>query len=161
MIDSGATEVSTSFTRTTLIGRYSDLQPSVTFWRDVMGFDYGGDPTAPNPPQASALGYNEKATVYFAKFTAANGSTVGLLMIDDAPDFPQLDSSQPGAYGGVVLVHQTTNLKAINASAVEHGVEILRPLHSMGQEGVGAMHLRAPTGHVIALYEPRVAVTPS
>ena len=30
--------------RTTVLARLADLEPSITFWRDVMGFDYAGDP---------------------------------------------------------------------------------------------------------------------
>ena len=33
-----------TFIRTAVLARRADLEPSITFWRDVMGFDYAGDP---------------------------------------------------------------------------------------------------------------------
>ena len=41
--------------RTTVLARLADLEPSITFWRDVMGFDYAGDPE-PRTGFASPLG---------------------------------------------------------------------------------------------------------
>jgi hypothetical protein len=52
-----------SFARTTIMARYADLGPSITFWRDVMGFSYAGDPK-PSTGTSSPLGWDENAVRY-------------------------------------------------------------------------------------------------
>ena len=93
-----------TFIRTAIVARYADLQPSITFWRDVMGFEYAGDPE-PRTGYASPLGWVAEATTYFTAFTSKDGAMVGLLMIEDSPGFPSMDLPEASAaHGGVVLV---------------------------------------------------------
>ena len=142
-----------SFARTTILARLDDLQPSVTFWRDVMGFEYAGDPE-PRGGHASILGWSEQATTYFTSFTSRGGSTVALLLVDNDPDFPTLELPASGtAYGGIVLVHTAKNIRDVYDRAVEHGVEILKP-YGPSRTGLSIqILLRAPTGHVVEVYE--------
>ena len=53
---------------------------------------------------------------------------IGLLMVEDTPDFPELDLPDEGtAYGGVVLVHMGKNIRDVYDRAVAHGVDIVKP----------------------------------
>ena len=63
--------------RTTVLARLADLEPSITFWRDVMGFDYAGDPE-PRTGFASPLGWSEDSTTYFTTFTSKDGAMFAL-----------------------------------------------------------------------------------
>ena len=113
--------------RTTVLARLSDLKPSITFWRDVMGFDYAGVPE-PRTGFAHPLGWSEDSTTYFTTFTSKEGAMFALLMVEDTPDFPTLDLPDTGtAYGGVVLVHMGRNIGDVYDRAVEHGVDIVKP----------------------------------
>ena len=121
-----------------------------------MGFEYAGAPTSPMSPAVSALGYDESARSYFTKFTSPSGVMVGLVMIEDAPEFPKIDLPKSGAYGAVVLIHEAKGIQEIDERAATHGTEVLRPLNQTTNEtGIttSAMHLIAPTGHIVALYE--------
>ena len=142
-----------SFARTTILARMEELAPSITFWRDVMGFAYAGDPQA-RSGFASLLGWSEQATTYFTSFKSTDGSTVALLLVEDEPNFPTLQLPETGtAYGGVVLVHTAKNIRDVYDRAVEHGVEILKP-YGPSRTGLSIqILLRAPTGHVVEIYE--------
>ena len=142
-----------SFARTTILARLQDLKPSITFWRDVMGFEYAGDPK-PRGGFASILGWSEQATTYFTSFTSKGGSTVALLLVENDPDFPALELPASGtAYGGIVLVHTAKNLRDVYDRAVAHGVEILKPYGPSRTGRSMQILLRAPTGHVVEVYE--------
>ena len=142
-----------SFVRTTILARKQDLEPSITFWRDVMGFEYAGDPQ-PRSGSASILGWSDKATTYFTSFQSREGSTVALLLVDGDPDFPALKLPNAGtAYGGVVLVHTAKNIRQVYDRAVAHGVEIVK---TYGPSNTGLsiqIMLRAPTGQMVEIYE--------
>ncbi|MDE0681012.1 MAG: hypothetical protein OXI11_12540 [Gammaproteobacteria bacterium] len=139
--------------RTALFGRLSDLEPSITFWRDVMGFDYAGDPE-PRTGFAHPLGWNEDSTTYFTIFTSKEGAMIGLLMVEDTPDFPALDLPDSGvAYGGVVLVHMGKNIRDVYDRAVEHGADIVKHYGPSRTGRSNTMLLRAPTGHMVEVYE--------
>ncbi len=143
-----------SFARTTIVGRLADLEPSVTFWRDVMGFEYGG---APQPRSGSGneyLGWTAGATTYFTAFKSKEGSTVALLLIEAEPDFPAQAPYRPAvAYGSVVLVHTAKGIREIYDRAVSHGVEIVKPYGPSGSGRSIQIMLRAPTGHFVEIYE--------
>ena len=142
-----------SFARTTILARVADLAPSITFWRDVMGFTYAGDPE-PRSGFASLLGWSEQATTYFTSFKSTDGSTVALLLVDDDPNFPTLQLPAAGtAYGGVVLVHTAKNIRDVYDRAVEHDVEIIKPYGPSRTGRSIQILLRAPTGHVVEVYE--------
>jgi catechol 2,3-dioxygenase-like lactoylglutathione lyase family enzyme len=144
----------TSFARTTLVARYSDLAPSITFWRDVMGFTYGGDPEPRKGSGNEYLGWTEEATTYFTSFSSPGGSTLAMLMIEDQPGFQAIDLPDTAtAYGGMVLVHTARNLEAVYERAVEHGIEILKPYGPSGTGRSMQVFFRAPTGHVVEIYE--------
>ena len=139
--------------RTTVLARLSDLEPSITFWRDVMGFDYAGNPE-PRSGFASPLGWNADSTTYFTTFTAKNGAMFALLMVEDTPDFPALDLPETGtAYGGVVLVHMGKDIGDVWERAVAHDVPVLKPYGPSRTGRSMQMLLRAPTGHVVEIYE--------
>jgi catechol 2,3-dioxygenase-like lactoylglutathione lyase family enzyme len=142
-----------SFVRTTILARKQDLAPSITFWRDVMGFAYAGDPE-PRSGSASILGWSNKATTYFTSFKSRDGSTVALLLVDNDPDFPTLTLPDAGtAYGGVVLVHTAKNIRDVYDRAVAHGVEIVKP-YGPSNTGLSVqIMLRAPTGQMVEVYE--------
>ncbi len=143
-----------SFARTTIVGRLAELEPSVTFWRDVMGFEYSG---APEPRTGSGnefLGWSDNATTYFTAFNSKQGSTVALLLIEDEPGFPTQAPYRPTtAYGSVVLVHTATGIRDIYDRAVAHGVEIIKPYGPSGSGRSIQIMLRAPTGHFVEIYE--------
>ena len=143
-----------SFARTTIVGRHRDLGPSIVFWRDVMGFEYAGDPQPRTGRGNEFLGWSDSATTYFTAFNSRGGSTVALLLIEDEPGFPeQVPYTPKTAYGSVVLVHTAKNIRDIYDRAVEHGVEIIKPY---GPSGTGLsiqMMFRAPTGHFVEVYE--------
>ena len=139
--------------RTTVLARLSDLEPSITFWRDVMGFDYAGDPQ-PRTGFAHPLGWSEDSTTYFTTFTSKDGAMFALLMVEDTPDFPALDLPDSGtAYGGVVLVHMGRNIGDVYDRAVAHGVDIVKPYGPSRTGRSMTMLLRAPTGHMVEVYE--------
>ncbi len=139
--------------RTTVLARLVDLEPSITFWRDVMGFDYAGDPQ-PRTGFASPLGWNEDSTTYFTTFTSKDGAMFALLMVEDTPDFPALDLPHAGtAYGGMVLVHMGRNIGDVYDRAVAHGVDIVKPYGPSRTGRSMQMLLRAPTGHMVEVYE--------
>ena len=139
--------------RTTVLARLSDLAPSVTFWRDVMGFDYAGDPE-PRNGFASPLGWNEDSTTYFTTFTSTDGAMFALLMVEDTPNFPALKLPETGtAYGGVVLVHMGNDIGDVWERAVAHKVPVLKPYGPSRSGRSMQMLLRAPTGHVVEVYE--------
>jgi catechol 2,3-dioxygenase-like lactoylglutathione lyase family enzyme len=142
-----------SFIRTTVLARLSDLEPSITFWRDVMGFEYTGDPE-PRTGFASPLGWNEDSTTYFTTFTSTDGAMFALLMVEDTPDCPSLTLPEKGtAYGGVVLVHMGKDIGDVWERAVAHGVEVLK-FYGPSRTGLSMqMVLRAPTGHAVEVYE--------
>jgi len=141
-----------SFVRTTILCRYSDLQESIVFWRDVMGFDYEGDPN-PVTGTSSLLGWDKDAVRYFTKINSVGGSTVALLMVED-DDYPKLDLPEIGnALGGVVFVHMAKNIKAIYNRAIENDVEIVKPFGPSTTGRSIQIFLRAPTGHFIEVYE--------
>jgi len=142
-----------TFIRTAVLARLSDLEPSITFWRDVMGFDYAGDPE-PRTGYSHPLGWNEDSTTYFTIFTSREGAMFALLMVEDTPDFPKLDLPDSGtAYGGVVLVHTGKNIRDVYDRAVAHGVDIIRPYGPSRTGRSMVMLLRAPTGHMVEVYE--------
>ena len=139
--------------RTTVLARLVDLEPSITFWRDVMGFDYAGDPE-PRTGFASPLGWNDDSTTYFTTFTSKDGAMFALLMVEDTPDFPALDLPDTGtAYGGMVLVHMGRNIGDVYDRAVAHGVDIVKPYGPSRTGRSMQMLLRAPTGHMVEVYE--------
>lgn len=142
-----------SFARTTILGRLADLEPSITFWRDVMGFSYAGDPS-PSTGNSSPIGWDDDAQRYFTAFTSREGSTVALLLIEDAPDFPVLNMPKEGtAIGGVVLVHTAKNLEDLYNRAVANNVEIVKPYTPSVTGRSMQIYLRAPTGHLVEIYE--------
>ena len=142
-----------TFIRTAVLGRLADLEPSITFWRDVMGFDYAGDPE-PRTGFAHPLGWNEDSTTYFTIFTSKDGAMIGLLMVEDTPDFPSLDLPDEGtAYGGVVLVHMGKDIGDVYKRAVEHGADIVKPYGPSRTGRSMTMLLRAPTGQMVEVYE--------
>lgn len=142
-----------TFIRTALLARLADLEPSITFWRDVMGFDYAGDPE-PRTGYAHPLGWNEDSTTYFTIFTSREGAMIGLLMVEDTPDFPELDLPDSGtAYGGVVLVHMGKNIRDVYDRAVAHGADIVKPYGPSRTGRSMTMLLRAPTGQIVEVYE--------
>ena len=142
-----------SFARTTIMARYADLGPSITFWRDVMGFSYAGDPK-PSTGTSSPLGWDENAVRYFTAFTSKEGSTVAVLMVEDAPDFPSVNLPDNGvAYGGVVLVHTAKNIRDVYDRAVANNVDIVKP-YGLSTTGRSIkMMFRAPTGQMVEIYE--------
>lgn len=142
-----------TFIRTTVLARQADLKPSITFWRDVMGFDYAGDPE-PRTGFAHPLGWNEDSTTYFTTFTSKDGAMFALLMVEDTPDFPALDLPDAGtAYGGIVLVHMGKNIGDVYDRAVAHGADIVKPYGPSRTGRSMTMLLRAPTGHMVEVYE--------
>ena len=142
-----------TFIRTTVLARLADLKPSITFWRDVMGFDYAGDPE-PRTGFAHPLGWSEDSTTYFTTFTSRDGAMFALLMVEDTPDFPALDLPDAGtAYGGVVLVHMGRNIGDVYDRAVAHGVDIIKPYGPSRTGRSRTILLRAPTGHMVEIYE--------
>lgn len=142
-----------TFIRTAVLARRADLEPSITFWRDVMGFDYAGDPE-PRTGFAHPLGWNEDSTTYFTIFTSREGAMIGLLMVEDTPDFPELDLPDAGtAYGGVVLVHMGRNIRDVYDRAVAHGVDIVKPYGPSRTGRSMTILLRAPTGQMVEIYE--------
>lgn len=142
-----------SFARTTILARLADLEPSITFWRDVMGFSYAGDPS-PSTGSPSDIGWDENAVRYFTAFTSREGSTVALLMVEDAPDYPTLDRPDTGVgYGGVVLVHTAKNLEDLYNRAVANNVEVVKPYSPSATGRSMQIYLRAPTGHLVEIYE--------
>lgn len=142
-----------TFIRTAVLARLADLEPSITFWRDVMGFDYAGDPE-PRTGYAHPLGWNEDSTTYFTIFTSREGAMIGLLMVEDTPDFPALDLPDEGtAHGGVVLVHMGKNIRDVYDRAVEHRVDIVKPYGPSRTGRSMTILLRAPTGHMVEIYE--------
>lgn len=139
--------------RTTVLARLADLNPSITFWRDVMGFSYGGDPD-PRTGFSSPLGWTEDATNYFATFTSKNGAMLALLMVEGDPDFPSVNMPKTGtAYGGIVLVHMGKEISDVYDRAIKHGVEIIKPYGPSRTGKSMQMLMRAPTGHVVEVYE--------
>ena len=139
--------------RTTVLARLADLKPSITFWRDVMGFDYAGDPE-PRTGFAHPLGWSEDSTTYFTTFTSRDGAMFALLMVEDTPDFPALDLPDTGtAYGGIVLVHMGRNIGDVYDRAVAHGADIVKPYGPSRTGRSMTMLLRAPTGHMVEVYE--------
>lgn len=139
--------------RTTVLARLADLNPSITFWRDVMGFDYAGDPE-PRTGYAHPLGWSEDSTTYFTTFTSKDGAMFGLLMVEDMPDFPALDLPDTGtAYGGVVLVHMGKDIGDVYDRAVAYGVDIVKPYGPSRTGRSMTMLLRAPTGHMVEVYQ--------
>ena len=143
-----------SFARTTLIARKSELQPSVVFWRDVMGFEYGGDPTPRTGSANPHLGWTESATTYFTGFQSKQGSTVALLLIEEKSEFPSLELPEQGvAYGGMVLVHTAKNIRDIYERALENDVEIIKPYGPSPSGRSIQMMFRAPTGQLVEIYE--------
>ncbi len=142
-----------SFIRTAIVARHADLEPSITFWRDVMGFDYAGDPE-PRTGYASPLGWGADSVTYFTTFTSTGGAMVGLLMVEDTPDFPKLDlPAASAAHGGVVLVHTAVNLKAVYDRAVAAGVEVLKPFGPSQTGRSNQIMIKAPTGQLVEVYE--------
>jgi len=142
-----------TFIRTAVMARLSDLEPSVTFWRDVMGFDYVGDPE-PRTGYSHPLGWNEDSTTYFTIFTSKEGAMFALLMVEDTPDFPTLEMPETGtAYGSVVLVHMGKNISDVYDRAVEHGADIIKPYGPSRTGRAMTILLRAPTGHMVEVYE--------
>ncbi len=142
-----------NFVRTTLLARYSDLEPSITFWRDVMGFSYAGDPE-PRTGFDSPLGWTKDSVTYFTSFTSKEGSTLALLMVEDTPGFPSVDLPDEGtAYGSMVLVHIAKDIRDVYDRAVEYGVEIIKPYGPSRTGRSIQILLRAPTGHMVEVYE--------
>lgn len=142
-----------SFARTTILGRLADLEPSITFWRDVMGFSYAGDPRR-NTGDSSPIGWDDEAQRYFTAFTSREGSTVALLLVENQPDWPSYDMTQPGVpYGGVVLVHTAKNLEALYNRAVQNNIEVVKPYSPSATGRSMQIYLRAPTGHLVEIYE--------
>lgn len=142
-----------SFARTTILGRLADLEPSITFWRDVMGFSYAGDPS-PSTGNSSPIGWDDDAQRYFTAFTSREGSTVALLLVENQPDWPSYDMTQDSVpYGGVVLVHTAKNLGDLYNRAVANNIEIVKPYTPSVTGRSMQIYLRAPTGHLVEIYE--------
>ena len=143
-----------SFARTTLLARLSELETSVTFWRDVMGFEYAGNPEPRSGYASLHLGWSKEATTYFTSFKSTGGSTIALLLVDNDPDFPSLKLPENGtAYGGMVLVHTAKNIRGVWDRAVEHDVEVIKPYGPSRTGRSIQIMLRAPTGQVVEIYE--------
>lgn len=143
-----------SFVRTTIVGRLADLEPSIVFWRDVMGFEYRGDPEPRTGRGNEYLGWGEEATTYFTAFSSKEGSTVALLLVEDQSDFPEQKPFAPAtAYGSVVLVHTAKGIRDIYDRAVANDVEIVKPYGLSGTGLSYQMMFRAPTGHMVEIYE--------
>lgn len=143
-----------SFARTTLVARLADLEPSIVFWRDVMGFEYLGDPQPRKGSGNEFLGWNEDATTYFTAFSSKEGSTVALLLVEEQPDFPEQRPHAPAtAYGSVVLVHTAKGIRDIYDRAVANDVEIVKPYGLSPTGRSYQMMFRAPTGHMVEIYE--------
>lgn len=142
-----------SFARTTILARPADLEPSIVFWRDVMGFSYSGDPRRMTG-NSSPIGWDAETVRYFTAFSSKEGSTVALLMIEDDPDFPSITLPEKGApIGGVVLVHTAKNLEDLYNRAVANNVTILKP-YGPSVTGLSMqIYLRAPTGQLVEIYE--------
>ena len=145
-------EPAAKFDRTTLMVR--DIEPSIAFWRDVMGFKPAGEPRVIPAGQAdSNLGWDETAERKFTVLYSPDGAGIGLLEVNQ-DDFPTVDISEhPTGYGGVVLVHPTKNLHVIYERAQAANVEIMKPMAPSATGRSMQMYLKAPTGHVVELYE--------
>jgi hypothetical protein len=146
-------EAYASFARTTIVCHLADLKPSIIFWRDVMGFEYSGAPE-PATGSSSLLGWDDQAVRYFTSFKSKNGSTIALLMVENAVGFSTLELPEKGvSYGGVVLVHTAKNIKELYDRAVSNNLNIIKHygLSSTGKSM--QLFLRAPTGQVVEVYE--------
>lgn len=142
-----------SLARTTILARYADLEPSIIFWRDVMGFSYMGDPS-PTTGTSSLIGWDEDAVRYFTGFQSKDGSAVALLMVEEEPDFPALALPREGAaYGGVIFVHTAKNLEDVYNRAVANNIEIIKPYTPSATGRSMQILLRAPTGQMVEVYE--------
>ena len=79
---------------------------------------------------------------------------MALLLVENDPDFPSLELPASGtAYGGIVLVHTAKNLQGVYERAVAQGVEVLKPYGPSRTGRSMQILLRAPTGHVVEVYE--------
>ena len=142
-----------SFVRTTIVCRLADLEPSVIFWRDVMGFEYAGSPK-PVTGSSSLLGWDEKAVRYFTSFKSKHGSTVALLMVENSIGFSTLKLPEEGvAYGGIVLVHTAKNIKKVYKRALLNNVSIVKHYGPSATGKSMQLFLRAPTGQFVEVYE--------
>ncbi len=142
------------FERSTLV--VSDLQPSIAFWQDVMGYDLIMDARTLPVSENAALGWTEAATVRFAQLMSSSGTGIGLLEISET-GFPDLEINRsPTGIGGVVLVHTSTEIDALHERAAKAGA-VIKPL-GLSPTGLSwNLYLQAPSGHILEVYQLRPA----
>jgi catechol 2,3-dioxygenase-like lactoylglutathione lyase family enzyme len=146
-------DTSTTFLRSTIVCKISDLERSIVFWRDVMGFEFFGKPSSSVSGSSSLMGWDHNTKRSFTSFKSQGGSTIALLIIEDE-DFKEIKLSKQGtAFNDVILVHEAINIKQIYDRAIKHKVEIIKPYGPSGTGKSIQIFLRAPTGHFVEIYE--------
>ena len=147
------TEISTIFLRSTIICKIKDLEPSITFWRDVMGYEFSGMPSSFTSGSSSLMGWTKDSKRSFTSFKSQGGSTIALLIIEDS-DFSEIKLTSKGtAFNDIILVHEANNIKKIFDRAIKHKVDIIKPYGPSSTGKSIQLFLRAPTGHFVEIYE--------
>ncbi|MEM7277551.1 MAG: VOC family protein [Pseudomonadota bacterium] len=141
---------SARFDRTSLVVQQMDS--SVVFWRDVMGFELVLEPRTLPSTNNPYLGWTEDAVVRFARFVSPDGAGLGLLEVQQ-PGFPSLKiKDHATGHGGVILVMVATDIEALYKRAVK-AKAVLKPL-GLSATGLSKhMYLKSPSGHALELYE--------
>lgn len=146
-------EASTTFLRSTIVCKIKNLEPSIVFWKDVMGFEFSGLPPSSTSGSSSLMGWTKDSKRSFATFKSKGGSTIALLIIDDS-SFPEVELITKGTgYNDIILVHEATNIKEIYDRAIKYNIEIIKPYGPSSTGKSIQLFLRAPTGHFVEIYE--------
>jgi len=138
------------FDRTTLV--IKDMQKSLEFWRDVMNYTVKNEPRTLPKTENKYLGWTMEATISFARLYSSEGAGIGLLEVQQEGFGSLYIENQATLYGGVILVHPATDIKAIYERAVKANA-VLKPLQKSPTGLSMQMYLKSPSGHVLELYE--------
>lgn len=147
--DPGRKGVAT-FDRTTLM--VDDMQKNWDFWRNVMGYAITKEPFVLPKAENKYLGWSEDATVLFAQLKSPDGAGIGLLEVTQ-DGFPELAVQEhPTGIGGAILVHTVVDIEGVYERAKAAGA-VLKPL-GLSPTGLSKqMYVRAPSGHILEMYE--------
>jgi catechol 2,3-dioxygenase-like lactoylglutathione lyase family enzyme len=138
------------FDRTALV--IKDMYASMAFWRDIMKFEVVIEPVILPKAENKAIGWSDQADVRFARLQSPQGAGIALLEVKQDGYHDLEIAYKPVAYGGVVLVFEAKDIDALYQRALKAGA-VAKHLGASPSGKSKQMNLRAPSGHLLEIYE--------